>query len=1032
MTDRRLVGVDDHTDPRLPQSVINATVGTGPNDVAAGDTLAAAMAYADSVAGGGGGTTGPLVTSTTVSSTVNPSALNQLVTFNAAVTSAGLPVTTGVIAFRRSDQTDPFAFVLVNGIGQASVTTAALTGSPNITAAYQANAMALGSTSPPVTQVVISPPVTATVLTSSDDSITYGSPVTFTATVKVGLTPVNTGTVTFKRGALNMASGLPVNASGVASFTIGALPVGSWPITAVYDGGTVLQPSTSNVVTQDVLFAGGPAATSGVLTSDDATSNTGQLVTFTMTVTKTSDATPVASGTVTFRDGATTVASNVAVDPVTGTAVYTNSTFTAGTHTISAVYTGAPVYANVTSNSVAQVVTVATGTASIAQAISCSRPPVSVVDELVVFRTTVLSNGNPPGWTGPDWHGPAVGTVVFKDNGVLLGPGNPINLYGESFYVTADLAVGTHNITAEYTGLPAYEDDVSTVFVQQIVATATDPGTTWSQAFNSGSLPTITAWYDFNTGYLTEGFTRADLWNPAGVGAIDKVIVTDAWLTANAAAGKVVNDGGGHWTITGLHTTAISARRSHLTFNHCWIDRQDYAHEWGAGFDVYDPALSSPDLVNLEDFTLNRCTFTTDGSGTQSTFGDVMYYNPAPALYKNDALVFNNCEVSMWTAAFKMVHSATINYCWVHDLDLFGFDPHNTSASIRGSNCRVNRSLLCDGTSSSVSLYSDYNPHTDFWVNENVLWVLPYHASFEVNFPERGTGFTPLVPGYIREFTDNRLQRGAAGDLQWFTKVSGNRLITGEPLFGGADTVQVPTVPTLLAGPSTGQGFGASQSLVSWHYTPSPSSRLLLFHALGRAGTSLDPNIAIADESGLGWTIVPGCETPVELSNGGSGAGPVIYGLSASLWTQQTSSATQDFRRITIDPYQSRDDIAYMSANVVEITGKTSLTLAQPAVQSASGHQNGFNVSVNTVTSGTLAAPATSGNLVMLFVGWNHEARGGLTAPDGWNILGNNVDTRSSSATMWRKDFTGRSVTVPSMGPQCSVVVTILVEIVMP
>jgi hypothetical protein len=64
-------------------------------------------------------------------------------------------------------------------------------------------------------------------------------------------------------------------------------------------------------------------------------------------------------------------------------------------------------------------------------------------------------------------------------------------------------------------------------------------------------------------------------------------------------------------------------------------------------------------------------------------------------------------------------------------------------------------------------------------------------------------------------------------------------------------------------------------------------------------------------------------------------------------------------------------------------------------------------------------------------VGFNHDDPGGLTAPSGWKVLGNNLDIRTSAAALWRNDFNGKSLTVPSLGP-AGVAVTILCEFVMP
>lgn len=1002
----RLVGVD-HTNPRLPQSVIDASKGTTAADVAAGDTLAQAKAYADSVAGGGGGGGVSAATVTTMTSSLNPSVLNQNVTFTATVTGGGLPVNIGTVSFLR----DGVAFITlpINNAGQASTTIATLVGTPAITARYNANAILATSTSPPLTQTVVSPPVTTTTLVSSVNPADSGTSVTFTATTTSGGVPVTVGTMSFKRGANNMAVGVPVNGSGVATFTTTAIPVGSWQITAVYDGLQSFQASTSTAVSQAVIFAGGPVPVTVTLTSDDASSGLGQLVMLTATVRVTATGVAVNSGTITFKDGGSTIGTSaVPVNPTTGAATYVSSTLTSGTHTMTADYVGAPVYTNATSNTISQIVSAGGGSAVTAQTLVASKPTARL-GEVVTLRTQIVSGINTRVTTG---------TVTFKDGATTLGVGTPLNLYGESSLTLTSLGLGTHSITAEYVGAPAFENDISgavTVTVVSTLPTPTEP--TWAGAFNSGSLKVITDWYHYNTGHLSDGWDPAGLWNPAGPGSIANVNVTAGWLTANAAAGKVVNDGGGHWTVTGLHASQILVSTSHVTFNHCYVDRQDFASVWGNAVPVYDPSITSDEFVTNVDIVFNRCTFATDGTGGEGTYGDVAGFFPVTSV-GYDAYVFNYCEATQWAAAFKIYRGTSVNYCWVHDLDLFGFDPHNTSASIRGNKCRLNRNLFTDGTSSDISLYADLEPYTDFFLTENVCWVKPDHADGEVNFPARSTGLSPLSPGYVRELVGNKLERGASGDNNYFSKVSGNTLITGEPLFGGADTVQVAGVPTVLAG--TG---GLGQTLTSLHYTPTASSTQLYFHGLGRAGHVQDPNLVFTDESGSGWLLVPGCETPVESAP----ANTAQYGLSASLWKQETSSASQAFRRVIVDPYLT-SSIGYQYGLIIELTGIVGLTLAQPAVLSAVGAEQPWGAILPSITSGTLAVNATSGNLVMLFITTVHEEIGRITPPSGWNVLGNPSEPRVSGTCFWRTNFTGRSVTVPDLSDSAGVAVTILCE----
>ena len=129
--------------------------------------------YADDDAGGGGASTvgswtltftvsGDAPTTTVLTSTPNPSNVNQAVTFTATVTSGVTPVTVGNVTFRRG-VTVLCANVPLNGSGQAACTPAAATfntqGSFVITADYNGSPGAFNISSGSVTQVVNSPTV---------------------------------------------------------------------------------------------------------------------------------------------------------------------------------------------------------------------------------------------------------------------------------------------------------------------------------------------------------------------------------------------------------------------------------------------------------------------------------------------------------------------------------------------------------------------------------------------------------------------------------------------------------------------------------------------------------------------------------------------------------------------------------------------------------------------------------------------------------------------------------------------------------
>jgi hypothetical protein len=79
---------------------------------------------------------------------------------------------------------------------------------------------------------------TATALGPSANPSTYGQPVTFMATVTSGGDPVTTGSVTFQEGNTVLASSVPLDSNGHASFQIATLTSADSPhtITASYSG----------------------------------------------------------------------------------------------------------------------------------------------------------------------------------------------------------------------------------------------------------------------------------------------------------------------------------------------------------------------------------------------------------------------------------------------------------------------------------------------------------------------------------------------------------------------------------------------------------------------------------------------------------------------------------------------------------------------------------------------------------------------------------------------------------------------------
>ena len=196
---------------------------------------------------------------------------------------------------------------------------------------------------------------TTTTVVSSANPSTTGQSVTFTATVAAASgTTKPTGTVTFKDGATTIGTGTLTN--GVATFSTTTLAQGARSITATYGGSANFNASNSAALTQTINVATPVKVnTTTTLVSSANPSTAGQSVTFTATVAAASGTTKP-TGTVTFKDGATTLGTGTLAN---GVATFATSSLSAGTHSITANYGGATNFNASTSVALNQVVNAA-------------------------------------------------------------------------------------------------------------------------------------------------------------------------------------------------------------------------------------------------------------------------------------------------------------------------------------------------------------------------------------------------------------------------------------------------------------------------------------------------------------------------------------------------------------------------------------------------------------------------------------------------------------------------------------------------
>ncbi|MDQ3280043.1 MAG: M36 family metallopeptidase [Acidobacteriota bacterium] len=171
------------------------------------------------------------------------------------------------------------------------------------------------------------------------------------------------------------------------------------------------------------------AATTTTVSATPNPSTFGSTVTINANVNSTGA--QVNGGTVTFKDGATTIGSGTVS---AGVASMTISTLTAGAHSLTAVYGGNASFLTSTSSSYALTINKAASSVAL---ISSQNP--STPGQSVTFTATVSSTAGTPN-----------GSVTFSEGATTLGSAALTS--GVATYTTSSLSGGAHTITASYVG----------------------------------------------------------------------------------------------------------------------------------------------------------------------------------------------------------------------------------------------------------------------------------------------------------------------------------------------------------------------------------------------------------------------------------------------------------------------------------------------------------------------------------------------------------------------------------------------------
>ena len=179
--------------------------------------------------------------------------------------------------------------------------------------------------------------------------------------------------------------------------------------------------------------------TSTSLASVSGASVLGEPVAFIAFVSAVVPAAGTPTGNVTFKEGATVLASNVTLSG--GQASFSTTSLSVGSHTITAVYSGDANF--LTSNSSrTDVVNQAATT------IVVSSPGSPVFGQRVVFTATVVARAPSTGIP--------TGTADFKEGATDLTPGGVTLVDGSATFTTSSLSVGQHTITVSYGGSASF------------------------------------------------------------------------------------------------------------------------------------------------------------------------------------------------------------------------------------------------------------------------------------------------------------------------------------------------------------------------------------------------------------------------------------------------------------------------------------------------------------------------------------------------------------------------------------------------
>ncbi len=504
---------------------------------------------------------GSMIDTTIQNFTINPTTAlyGQAITFSAEIVpDSGTEVPTGTVTFFDTGMSGYSVSGTLVKLGSYSLIVLTTPSNPiylptpvgmyTMVASYNGDINFNLSTSLNSVSLTVNQASTTTALGSSLNPSPYGESVTFTATVSpvFPATGTPTGTVQFFVDGAQV--GTKLLSSGMAQYTTpnSELTIGLHSITAFYSGDSNFTKSdnTADPFMQTVIKA---TTVTTFISNLPNPSAYGQQVIFYAVVDPQYSGTP--SGTVYFYDGPTTGTPIGSGTLSGGTVTFSISTLTVGMHSnINAMYAGDSNFTSSATTSPTQTVSQATTTTTVTNTVNPS-----VYGEQVTFTATVA----------PEYSGTPSGTVQFSVDGSQVGGAVTLS-GGMAQYTTSSLSIGSHSITAVYSGDTNFtgSDNTAAPFMQTVnqASTTTTVTNTVNPTSAYGQSVTFTATVapqysgtPSGTVYFYDGPTTG---TPIGSGTLSGGVATCAISTLTVGMHNINASYGGDTNFTGSATTS--------------------------------------------------------------------------------------------------------------------------------------------------------------------------------------------------------------------------------------------------------------------------------------------------------------------------------------------------------------------------------------------------------------------------------------------------------------------------------------------